>query len=345
MGVPEFNKLNATLLSELRKAGRVRRIMLIIQIPVYVVCILWMIFVFVGGYMAGFSEDVMSSMPKVFAIGAVTIMVAAGVMGWAYNSFKKREKRIMTELISKLFPEAKLHTTAKGVSHRILKGSLLFNGIGNRGADISAQVFESMELKVNQTKMLMVDIGISENNNSDESLGHYLDICKALFRLAAGGRVENSAFSFRGMFTWVELEQRLDGNVIILPDHLEGKLGYLAENLQRLKNSDTEKLVMMEDPEFERYYAVYSSDEVLARYVLTPAIMRSLTSLREQFGQDVMLSFSASRFCFAVNMPDGFLSLRNQALANGKIIEEIYNDVSTATGILKELRLEKKVSK
>lgn len=147
------------------------------------------------------------------------------------------------------------------------------------------------------------------------------------------------------MFAWAQLNRRVPGSVMILPDRLEDRLGYLAKSIQNLKNTGDRKLVLLEDPEFERRFAVYATDEVLARYILTPALMRDLTRLKERYGRDMMVSFNADKVCFAVPMPDGFLSLRSDALDDGRIVEEIYRDIDTTRSILAELRLENAVEK
>ncbi|MCO7113693.1 DUF3137 domain-containing protein [Bacteroides uniformis] len=73
---------------------------------------------------------------------------------------------------------------------------------------------------------------------------------------------------------------------MLLPDHLENKIGYLAQTIQGMKEKYGAKFVHLEDPEFERHFAVYADDEVEARMVLTPAMMRKLTALRKSFSRD-----------------------------------------------------------
>lgn len=143
-------------------------------------------------------------------------------------------------------------------------------------------------------------------------------------------RYESSAHNFRGMFGWCRLECSFKGSTIILPDHLEQKAGYLAKNIQGLKKRYNARFVHLEDPDFEKYFVVYADDEVTARMILTPAVMRRITRLRETFGHDMMLSFNKGTFYYAGVMPDGFLCLRKRALDNEHLLEEIYNDINLA---------------
>ena len=106
-----------------------------------------------------------------------------------------------------------------------------------------------------------------------------------------------------------------------------------------MKKRYNARFVHLEDPDFEKYFVVYADDEVTARMILTPAIMRQITRLRETFGHDMMFSFSKDTFYYAGMMPDGFLCLRKQALDNEYLLEEIYNDINLACQVTDELRL------
>ena len=58
---------------------------------------------------------------------------------------------------------------------------------------------------------------------------------------------ERESHNFRGMFGWCKIDKRFKGNIIILPDHLEQKIGYLAKNIQGLKKRYSARLVQLED--------------------------------------------------------------------------------------------------
>jgi hypothetical protein len=151
--------------------------------------------------------------------------------------------------------------------------------------------------------------------------------------------MENIVGDFRGMFADAQLEKKIKGSVVVLPDHLESRLDYLAKNIQALKNVNGNKLVTLEDAEFERYFAVYASDEITARYVLTPAMMLRMTELKKKYNRDIMLSFNGDRFYFAVAMPEGFLTLGNLSLTSGEALKDLYDNIMAAQGILNDLKL------
>lgn len=338
---PDFGKLQTEVSESLSKAQRGRRIMQSIQIPTYIVAFGWVLLVPVFGIFFGGVEGISDWFQHSWLWLVVIFglfMVAAGVMSWAYKYFNRKEEEVMSYLIKTLFPTAKYHKTPRGVNRGMLKNCRLFSS--GADADLSAQVFGSMEIPSGDRKLMVADIGVADDVDK-ESVDGYLMLLRMLVRMISGSRADSAMTSFRGMFTWVDLEKTLPGSVIVLPDHIEGKLGYMAKTVQNIRNSRSERLVTMEDPAFERHYAVYASDEVLARYVLTPAMMMRLTQLRERFGRDVMISFIRNRFCCAVSSPDGFFALRSKAIREGRFVEEIYNDISTAVDLTKDLRLDK----
>ena len=111
------------------------------------------------------------------------------------------------------------------------------------------------------------------------------------------------------MFGWCRLERSFKGSTIILPDHLEQKAGYLAKNIQGLKKRYNARFVHLEDPDFEKYFVVYADDEVTARMILTPAVMRRITRLRETFRARASFSLSTKvLFIMPGVIPDGFSS-------------------------------------
>lgn len=343
MATPDFGKLQKEVSRNLAKAQRGRRIMQCIQIPTYIVAFGWVLLVPFAGYlfggMEGASDKMAHSLPLLAVIFGI-FMLAAFVMSWVCRYFSRKEEAVMSHLVKTLFPASKYHKTTRGVNRALLKNCQLFGS--DPAADLQGQVFGSLEITTANRKLTVADIGVGEAPE-EESFGGYLLLLRTMIRMISGGRAEDAMTQFRGMFTWVDLDKTLPGSVIVLPDHIESRLGYMAKTVQQLKNSRVEKLVTMEDPAFEKHFAVYASDEVLARYVLTPAMMLRLTQLRERFGRDVMVSFIRNRFCCAVSSPDGFLALRSKAIRDGRFVEEIYNDITTAVDLTRELRLDKLV--
>ncbi len=112
-----------------------------------------------------------------------------------------------------------------------------------------------------------------------------------------GQRQEHWVTIFRGLFMHADFNKNFSGTTYVLPDTAERLLGSFGQSLQKL--SSRGDLVKLENVEFEKLFVVYSSDQVEARYILTPAIMEAMVDLAKRFGRSVFFSFVGSRIYFA----------------------------------------------
>ncbi|MDR1332425.1 MAG: DUF3137 domain-containing protein [Tannerella sp.] len=273
------------------------------------------------------------------------ILITAGSYGLGifYSKYIAAEQDAVRRIIRKMFPDARcaLFTSSSGFPMSMVQRSHFFGGIDSYHA--SALSFGTVSFENSNRKMTFHDIVInrwkSKNRIVQTSVGNFMLMMKFLFRGVTSKRVENITSDFRGMFAETQLEKSISGTVVVLPDHLESRLDYLAKNIQALKSVDGNKLVHLEDVEFERYFAVYSSDEITARYVLTPAMMLRITELKRKYNRDIMLSFSGDRFYFAVAMPEGFLTLSDASPASSEALKDLYDNIAAARDIAGNLKL------
>ena len=69
-----------------------------------------------------------------------------------------------------------------------------------------------------------------------------------------------------------DFNKNFNGHTVVLPDTAEKILGKFGQSLQSM--SSRGELVKLEDPEFEKEFCVYGDDQVEARYILSPALMK-----------------------------------------------------------------------
>ena len=273
----------------------------------------------------------------------ILIYITIALFPWYFSRFTKLEQNSVQKIMSRLFPQAKCKLGNVPISKIFLANSKLFPELSSR--ESFTVTYGSIELPGKDSDLMVYDLAImgekKGNILTDNFLADYLKFFTMIFKLTVSSRVENGMAAFRGMFTSAKLPKTIDGTVIILPDNLTERLDYLAPLIQSMKKVKGSTLVKLEDPEFERRFSVYSTDEVLARYVLTPLMMQQMTSLHRKYNRDIMLSFSKDMFYFAVPMPEGLLTLGNKSLANGNSIQALNDNVLAAQSILKDLRLEK----
>jgi hypothetical protein len=118
-----------------------------------------------------------------------------------------------------------------------------------------------------------------------------------------GQRREHWVTIFRGLFMHADFNKNFSGTTYVLPDTAEKLFGSFGQSLQKF--SGRGDLVKLENQEFEKRFVVYGSDQVEARYILTPAIMEAMVNLAGRFGNSVYFSFVDSRIYFARSFSHG----------------------------------------
>ncbi|MBN1986965.1 MAG: DUF3137 domain-containing protein [Prolixibacteraceae bacterium] len=150
-----------------------------------------------------------------------------------------------------------------------------------------------------------------------------------------GKRQERWVTIFKGLFFHADFNKEIRAQTYIQPDTSERLLGKFG---QKLQFSTKGKLVKLENPEFEKIFAVFSTDQTEARYILTPAIMEALVNIYKHYKRRMHLSFIGSRvyvaMCFSKNLfePKIFRSgvkfedvefMYNLFMVNATIIHEL----------------------
>ncbi|MDR1415146.1 MAG: DUF3137 domain-containing protein [Odoribacteraceae bacterium] len=342
----KVEELQQQLRETLLKAARDRQRMKIGQLACYGGATIYFLgIILFGGLMTTFAHDYATNPNPTFweanrllmLIIPLFAIITIGGMTLAFfgKRFAAAEQSAVRGVIRQLFPDARCYIETVEVSTgQIISPSRLFDGIA-KADNLLAHSFGSIVFDRDGQKLTIRDIIVRELPSGRQA-SSVITLAKAMFGGAFARRAENLASGFRGMMADAPLRQTVNGSVVIFPDHLEKHLDYLARSLQKLKNKGDCKLVQLEDPLFERYFAVYATDEITARVVLTPAMMTRVTTLREKYGRDIMLSFSNNHFYFAVPMPEGFLTLGSNA---GNAVRDLHASIETARAILDDLKI------
>lgn len=149
---------------------------------------------------------------------------------------------------------------------------------------------------------------------------------------------------FQGLFIVSEFPKNFHGTTIILPDIAQNTFGDLLGSWLQSKNMRREELVKMDDPEFERAFVVYSTDQIEARYILSHSLMSKLLHYKKQTGQDVFVSFTSKNINLAIAYnKDLFEPSVFHSLLKYKIALEYTQTLHLAIGIVEELKLNKKL--
>lgn len=148
---------------------------------------------------------------------------------------------------------------------------------------------------------------------------------------------------FQGLFISADFHKEFRGKTFVRSDVAEKAFGRFARILQKPIFSDLQ-LVQLEDPDFEREFVVQSTDQIEARYILSPSLMRRMFELKERFGSRVEFSFLLSRVHIAISTSRNFFEPKlGKSLEDPTTLRESLDQVSLCMGIVEDLDLNRRI--
>lgn len=149
---------------------------------------------------------------------------------------------------------------------------------------------------------------------------------------------------FQGLFIVTSFNKHFSNSTIILPDSAEGIFGSIIGNWLQSNNFGREQLVKMDDPEFEKEFVVYGSDQIEARYILTHSMMQRILDLKKRTGQPVYISFVNGQMNLAIEYnKDLFEPSVFRSLLEYKVAMEYVKTLQLTIAIIEELKLNQKL--
>jgi len=149
---------------------------------------------------------------------------------------------------------------------------------------------------------------------------------------------------FQGLFIISEFNKNFKGTTVVLPDTAESTFGdYIGSWLQS-NNMGRNELIKMDNNEFEREFVVYGTDQIEARYILTPLLMQKLLNYKKRTKENTYISFHRNRIYLAIDYrKDLFEPSVFHSLLKYKIAMEYIGTLHLAIGIVEELKLNQKL--
>lgn len=148
---------------------------------------------------------------------------------------------------------------------------------------------------------------------------------------------------FKGLFFVADFNKEFHGQTVVLPDTAQRMLGFLGQKLQEL-NLTRGELIKLEDPEFEREFVVYGTDQVEARYILSTSLMRRILEYKRKTGKPMHLSFAHSNVYVALTTGrDMFEPHIFRPIGGPGGVREHLDDLEIALGIVEELNLNTRI--
>jgi hypothetical protein len=148
---------------------------------------------------------------------------------------------------------------------------------------------------------------------------------------------------FRGLFFIADFNKKFIGETFVLADTAESTFGSLGTFFQKM-NMSRPKLVKLEDIEFEKVFAVYGTDQIEARYILSTALMSRIMEFRKKTGKEISLSFIDSNVFIGIPVgKDLFETPMFSTLVNYSLIAEYYNYLALCISIVEDLDLNTRI--
>lgn len=147
---------------------------------------------------------------------------------------------------------------------------------------------------------------------------------------------------FKGLFFIADFNKDFRSQTVVLPDTAEKLFGGFGKMLQSW-NVARADLIKLEDPEFEREFVVYGSDQIEARYILSTSLMRRILDYQQKTGLKLHLSFTGSKVYIALPMTKNCFEPKYFASTDFTSIAEYYHDLSLTVGIVDELNLNTRI--
>ncbi len=153
---------------------------------------------------------------------------------------------------------------------------------------------------------------------------------------------------FKGLFLVADFNRNFHGTTVVLPDFAEKAFGFLGKMLQKFNIARSGQLIQLEDPEFEKLFVVYGSDQIEARYILTTSMMERLTQYHRKAkgmtGGNIFVAFTGRKifvalWCLKDLFEPRFFSKKDSFI----LIREHFEFLTLATGIVSELKLNAKI--
>lgn len=149
---------------------------------------------------------------------------------------------------------------------------------------------------------------------------------------------------FKGYFFHAQFNKHLKGETYLVNGDLEAVADTLRPTSSKSKKRSRGQMVTLENKEFRSIFKVMSTDQIEARYILTPTIMEALINVYEQLKQPLHIGFHGDKVYLAMLFSkDLFEPSIWKSGVNKKEIEIIYQLFLLNKIIIEELDLNTRI--
>jgi len=160
---------------------------------------------------------------------------------------------------------------------------------------------------------------------------------------SGSGKHKTVKVVFKGLFFIADFNKDFISQTVVLPDVAEKTFGFFGQKLQAM-NPLRHELIKLDDPEFEKLFVVYGTNQIEARYILSLSLMERIVDFKKKTNKDIHLSFIGSKVFVAVSYTRDLFEPRIfKTLLDFEPIREYFNDLQLAIGIVEDLNLNTRI--
>lgn len=298
--------------------GRRRKILRILGVVLLVVVGI------LGGLWLGFRSEVGNN-PQLLMFGGFGAAIVMGITWWALTKgFVRDFKNGVVGPIVRFCDPGLTYAPGQYVSQMQFEESRIFLHRIDRykGEDL-------VQGRLGATQLAFSEIHAQYKTTTTDSKGHQRTQWHTIFK---------------GLFFVADFNKHFAGTTVVLPDMAQRLFGFLGQRLQEMNLARHGQLVKLEDPEFEKLFVVYGTDQVEARYVLSTSLMKRICDFRKKTGRTIHLSFVRSNVCVALQTRRNMFEPRIfRTLLSFDLVKEYLEDLLLATGIVEDLNLNTRI--
>jgi len=149
---------------------------------------------------------------------------------------------------------------------------------------------------------------------------------------------------FRGLFLVAEFNKHFKAKTVILPDQAEKNFGSLIGGWLQSINFSRDDLIRLDDPEFEKHFVVYGSDQIETHYILSHSMMKRILDFQRRVSHPLFISFVHNHIHIGIGTgKDLFEPAVFTSLLDYKQAMEYVNTLQNTIGLIEELKLNEKL--
>jgi Protein of unknown function (DUF3137) len=253
-------------------------------------------------------------------ISVLGYIILAGAIGYFFwfrpknRDFKSRFKAEVVNRIVKFIDESLTYDPTGGIARSEFEQSTIFDWAGHRY--LSEDLVSG---KIGQTSVRFSEV----HTQRKHEMGGDDD---------GGGKFHRWVTLFKGVIFIADFNKHFKGRTMVLTDQ------FFKKNMVK-----RDPVVKMENPDFEKAFAVHSSDPVEAHYILTPSLMERMMGLHAK-ASNVQFAFFQSVVFISLPMKKNLFEANIFSSLGGRSeIEKYLGQLQQFTCMVEELNLNTRI--